>query len=99
MSSNTYSSSSLPTPCTGNVRRDDQDLAHHLLAALELDEEGVGPFDAEVPVQVVVVVQDDLGRPGADDAVRVRLDPVPEGVEREGGGRVLDGTGCHDARC
>ena len=23
----------------GNVRRDDQDLAHHLLAALELDEE------------------------------------------------------------
>src|SRR5439155_6283841 len=83
----------------GDVRGHDHDLADQLLAALELDDEGVGPFGREVPVQVVVVVESGFGCAGADDAVGMRLDPTPERVEREGGGRVLHGPGCHGGRC
>ena len=66
----------------GDLGGEHEQLTDELLGTRELDDERVVVLGDQRPVEVVVVEQDDLGGPGAQDAVRVAREPRPELVER-----------------
>src|SRR5262249_22714763 len=60
------------------------------LAADDLHDQGVVSLAGEVPVEVVGIVDDHLRGTGAEDAVRMGLQPRPEAREGERRGGMLD---------
>src|SRR6185437_393833 len=66
-----------------DLGREHEQLADEILRPRELDDARVLVLGQQRPVKVVVVEQHDLGGAGANDAVRVTAQPLPEPLERE----------------
>ena len=60
----------------GDLGGEHEQLADEILRTRELDDVGVLVLGDQRPVEVIVIEQDDLGRPRAHDAVRVAASHV-----------------------